>query len=303
MQSHSRAPIGCITTVNETWPYCDIQWKILNEGPCASQPDGQSVCGFTSQGLTAWGMKHNYYNHWSYSTISMTVRLNETPSSEDVYQVKLAPVGSGHAFWNGYRQSDMKLYFDTGNEINSSVHIGWDTIDRITVISKTEEVSDGLNKTHSLEVNEAGELLLLRSNLFPVEIQIKMGPCTKTQTRMCLCAVTSRNGNNIYTIDICDSIKVEGFLMLDPDGDAMKQYHTAYMWWYEKQAIYSVRLLNGIQITVNMDFHTNALEMHISDRNEKLVTMDGLAAFQEMQYRLSNGSFSMNSDGFLKSWR
>ncbi|KAH3853836.1 hypothetical protein DPMN_096371 [Dreissena polymorpha] len=260
----ANTPIGCKTAVGDTLLTCDIEWELIKVGNCASplSADDHPVCGFTAKGLTAEGLM----------------------------------------------KYDIEIKIVDPSEQNITVHVGWNTGYQLTIMTKTVAISYSLNHSISMSLSDTGEFLMLRGNTLPVEVQIKMRQCKKKPTSSCLCAVTCRNGNEIYTIDICDSIKIEGFLMVHPNEDGLHSFAKDAEWWWMNQdahiSTHSVRLLNGIHVKVIVNFKINSLELTLTNTytNEEFIAMDGLAAFQQKQYRLSNGSFVKDESGFQTSW-
>ncbi|XP_052271710.1 uncharacterized protein LOC127872419 [Dreissena polymorpha] len=328
----ANTPIGCKTAVGDTLLTCDIEWELIKVGNCASplSADDHPVCGFTAKGLTAEGlMKYGSWNnaYWSLysnwttenkngtlmsanyrSALKILVTQFESHSSDDVYKVKFSPSVTGHDLWNGYMFPDIEIKIVDPSEQNITVHVGWNTGYQLTIMTKTVAISYSLNHSISMSLSDTGEFLMLRGNTLPVEVQIKMRQCKKKPTSSCLCAVTCRNGNEIYTIDICDSIKIEGFLMVHPNEDGLHSFAKDAEWWWMNQdahiSTHSVRLLNGIHVKVIVNFKINSLELTLTNTytNEEFIAMDGLAAFQQKQYRLSNGSFVKDESGFQTSW-
>ncbi|KAH3808988.1 hypothetical protein DPMN_137350 [Dreissena polymorpha] len=63
-----------------------------------------------------------------------------------------------------------------------------------------------------------------------------------------------------------------------------------------------IRLLNGIYVKVIVNFESESLDLTLTESysNKKCISMDGISAFQQKQYRLGNGSFITDESGFSK---
>ncbi|WAR27632.1 hypothetical protein MAR_013336 [Mya arenaria] len=317
-------PIGCRTPVHENFnEYCQIWVPLAEDGICPFQPSpddhylcGLNVTGFTQYKIQMYGQfedymldsPHRQQDYDSYAIIIRTYGLKVLLSQEEhertnLFKASFGNLSSGHFIWDGIRIPDLKVYVEIEDEANlRSVSITWNDINSQPEIVKN---SEGHVNT-SLPVEAIGEFRILRSTLYPVEIQMKTEACPEDNTRVCVCAITFRNVNEIYTIDICDSISREGFLYVGPEEDATHDiFYLGYFGTYLSYVNKYIVLRNGLSLTTTRNYVTGSLEVVIYDGGtlEAFTEMEGIAAFQSGKYRLGDGSYVLDSNGFMESWR
>ncbi|XP_052799086.1 uncharacterized protein LOC128230682 [Mya arenaria] len=326
-------PLGCRTPSSTTDTTCLVEWELADSSVCPfpAQEDEHTLCGVAVYGLTELGL--NQYGSWqnavnehilanwdwigvssNVETSGLKLLLDYTGyENSNIYKIQFQPTQTNHGIWNGYAIPDVLVEAYNGDiQTLEMIHLFGNENEGATTLSKTS--SSG--RRIVLPISDTGEFLFLKSNYYLVEVHIKL-ESSNQNSEVRLCAVTVRNGNEIFTVDLCESVYRKGFLYVDPLEDGILRtaysfnetnlYTNRYRWWYtETQTLHdsdAIWLLNGVSLTIRRNGKTLEAIFKDSPGRERFIEMDGIGAIMYKQYRFNDGTYRTENGGFVESWR
>ncbi|XP_052782916.1 LOW QUALITY PROTEIN: uncharacterized protein LOC128219136 [Mya arenaria] len=305
----SETPIGCLDPYDLAFT-CEVHWQLegINcTGSTTPGADDHHLCGTTLIGLTITGLAH--YSSWngfieSYRSgyaYDATYGVMNTKAHKHIFEdgeydlsdrflEAYCPAATGHALWDGYTIPPTTISFDNSTDVGTFCQVTWNHQDNIPVLTKVKG-----DTSWEIPIDIVGEILLVRSLAYPMEVQIKTEVCSTSDNGVCVCAFTFRDGNRVYTVDTCSGVTREGFLWATyPDIPELS---------YTDSGL--VRVLNGMEGMVDKNYTSKSLFANVSQvhSEEAFVDLDGICAFEDETFRRSTGGLMLNSEGFLNSWR
>ncbi|WAR27679.1 hypothetical protein MAR_013383 [Mya arenaria] len=277
-------PIGCKGNSSEL--FCDLEFKLKSGETCPPVAGGSddARCGVRFRGLTKTGL--DFFGSWANFQYSLMqggffdtytfVPVNTTGgyhtidamNDDDVFTEEFCQpvpaIEQEHGLWDSYTWPPIKL-FKAKEDKKITCSVGWDNERNLPVMRKINEIGFEANY-YALDINEVGEYLSVKSATKPVEAQIKTKPCTTSTNGVCVCAFTYRDGNKIYTVDICDDVTRDGFTFVGDDEDESTERN------YD-------------------NYHSN----------EAFADLDGLCSFESF-FKDRSGLIKSTSDGFMDAW-
>ncbi|XP_052217757.1 uncharacterized protein LOC127835391 [Dreissena polymorpha] len=319
-------PMGCQTKVdNYNGDHnCTIEWDLETGGVCPTPKTtiDHDLCGMLANSSTvdtysyndetnrkyakhfgwtngieasgAWFMKNNTYG------LKVLLERDEVPDTNKIFKASFTAARTDHSIWNGYKMPDLKLIFvdEEKATTQSRLVLTWDSGPLLEKINEW-------NETTILMLDTIGEFLLLKGNMYIVEIQIKTETCGLSGGNVCVCAITFRNGNEIYTVDICNSVKREGFIYVGEREDGKLDLLYSFRYDITPFRNHYVVLTNGLAIVIDKHHRSRSLQMTLINAGQIKPFDDfaGIAAFKFKQYRHRSGVFKSTSLGFIENWR
>ncbi|XP_052783555.1 uncharacterized protein LOC128219685 isoform X2 [Mya arenaria] len=305
-------PIGCKGNSSEL--FCDLEFKLKSGETCPPVAGGSddARCGVRFRGLTKTGL--DFFGSWANFQYSLMqggffdtytfVPVNTTGgyhtidamNDDDVFTEEFCQpvpaIEQEHGLWDSYTWPPIKL-FKAKEDKKITCSVGWDNERNLPVMRKINEIGFEANY-YALDINEVGEYLSVKSATKPVEAQIKTKPCTTSTNGVCVCAFTYRDGNKIYTVDICDDVTRDGFTFVGDDEDESTERN------YDNYG----RVSNGFEGYVEIDYATGSLIINITEQhsNEAFADLDGLCSFESF-FKDRSGLIKSTSDGFMDAWQ
>ncbi|KAH3804954.1 hypothetical protein DPMN_133246 [Dreissena polymorpha] len=312
----TNTPFGC-QYISHNYYYervsmCELKWDVSTEGKCVTyQPERtHHLCGIRINAEQA--NNKGYHNtHWEHDSLGNVIEyrnsygLKVSMSRDGVYEqgtlfkASFSELEFKHGIWDGYRMPDIKLYFVDPNIVpkNTFLTLEWDSG---PVLRKRNE----WNETVTLYIYEVGEFLLLKGTNHIVEIQMKSEECGK-YNQICICAITFRNGNEVYTVNTCGATTLIGFLHIGEEEDGLLDvfYSHSYMTNIKPLESHYVVLTNGVLLKIDTNHPSRSLQMTLTTLAGMSSFETGITAFNFKEYRHKNGKFKTESTGFVESWR
>ncbi|KAH3690602.1 hypothetical protein DPMN_191931 [Dreissena polymorpha] len=305
-------PIGCIddNTSSVSSVACVIEFPLKRSHsdtcPPTINPNEHYLCGARIVGVTSYGL--DQYGSWEYvysrarygslydqytgtsmGTHHKRIVSRESHHLHDRYTEEYCPSSAGQStLWEAYTLPTQKIIVSDTNTTNSTCSIRWSKHDKQPMLIKTKG-----KQSWSIPIDVTGEFMLFKSLAYPVEVQFKTEKCESSLT-VCVCALTFRDGNKIYTVGVCNGITTQGFVWVALDEEHFLRYTETG----------SIRVWNGIAMSVTKDYNLHSLTVEITDNGsmEDFTFLDGLCAFEDNTFRASTGGLMLSSDGFLESW-
>ncbi|KAH3800065.1 hypothetical protein DPMN_153690 [Dreissena polymorpha] len=201
-----------------------------------------------------------------------------------------SPLRSEYKMWDGYTLPTLKVIYRQKQTVEHTTFLSYDTGLTTSVMVKERAVFP------------VGEFLVLKSRSHVVEIQIETEPCSRSSECVCLCGVTFRNGNEIYTLNMCRGVSREGFIDVGQNEDGKLDYECNYnrfavnyhnyrsSWFglpgirrdsYKYHDDTEIYLLNGFSCMITRQYETSSLKLVIINKQtlERLDELDGIASF------------------------